>query len=323
MFPVTDPQEMKNLAGLFANPTKTLTLFWNHTLQLEWIQPEVGELLNEKKYSFVNDEIRTAYGILPLFTGTGQVSGSIGNNVLSFKGLEERVVNGQEIFLEFAHREVELLKTALAVKWRVKVTFDPLNMRDEATFRQVLTQMVRDGMIDVRTAVETLGYHFPTIKKRMEEQKKLHDEGLFLGEQLQSTILAGEQAEKQAKLAAKLAPPAAPAPAGGGGAKQAAKKPVNGLQTGGKPKGNKLADNNKSQRGKPKLAAARLEHGPDGLPVMVFDRELDDQDRDDIEAALGIASADMMSATQFEHATGRKVVFVDPWPDLAPAAYTH
>lgn len=79
-YPEFDPAKIQALSQIFNNPSRNMTIFWNHTLKIEWIEPQNTLLADEKKFAHVNNEIRTAYGISSVITGTSDKGGSVGGN---------------------------------------------------------------------------------------------------------------------------------------------------------------------------------------------------------------------------------------------------
>jgi hypothetical protein len=62
--PVYDPAQVAALAMVFNNPSRNLTIFWDHTLQIEWVEPKNATFNDTGKYEVWNTEIRTTFGRL-------------------------------------------------------------------------------------------------------------------------------------------------------------------------------------------------------------------------------------------------------------------
>ncbi len=260
-------------------------MFWNHTLLLEWIEPDQTSLLDNKKYSYWDNQIRTVYGVSAMFTGTAETSGqAIGNSILNLKGTEEECTEAQEAFLEFFNRELEMLKAALGISATVKAGFDRMNLKDEVKFRAVLSAAVMNGVIDHQTALETLGYHFPEVVTRMKKVKEMQDkDGIFL-------------------------PIASANNMGPGG----------GTPTGGKPANDQLADNNDNKKGKsqPKLkAAARVVPMTSTEARVVVDGDLDLEQRQQTAEWFGIPTDWVCTEAEYEQQYGD--LPPAPWPELS------
>ena len=287
-YPAFDDDQVKDIAQMFANPSRNLTLFWNHTLNIEWIEPKNTMLQDGSKYQHWNAEIRTAFGISETLTGTSSSTGAIGNSMLNLKGVEEAVGEGQDDFLEFANKEVDLLKQALGVKYQVTLSFDRSNMKDENTWLALMLQFVQNGLIDPQTAIETARFHFPTILARLEQTIKLRKKGLFV----------------PMPSANNMGPDGGILPAGGQG----------------KPATSPLANNNKNRAGKsqPKKAKAKLLSDERGIGAyLVLDQEVTAEDRAIAAETFGLPEELVMTQEQYEKTTGKRVDWLSPLPMLS------
>jgi len=287
-FPVLNPDSIARLKSVFQR-REGLAIYWNHTLDIEWIEPGLEAFMDPAKYNLWDDQIRTCFGISRIFTGTSETSGAIGNSIMNFRGLEEEVTTAQDAFLEFLNKEINLLKKALGIGKMVHVKFVKLNLRDEAEFIGVMQQLVQNGILDPRTALETLGYHFPTVVQRLKDTRDMRKkDNIFVP--LPSANNMGPDGG------------ILPSPAGG------------------KPKKAPLADNNKNKRGKsqPKKAAAARFACPDRTTCrLVVDADrIEDEAAEQLAAAFEIPKDWVMSRAQYQHAYGEQPKFVVPWPEL-------
>lgn len=176
-FPALDPAALRQLATEFNNPSRTLTLFWNHTLNIEYIEPNL-ESLKMEKYEPVNEDIRSCFGIAKILTGNE--GSSIGNNVLNLKGLIEILSEAQDAFLGWFYNEAKLIVEAVGLPEVPEGAFSKINLKDENEFMKVLMQLVDRQIISYETAVETLGYHFPREVKRLKSEQKLREKDNIL-----------------------------------------------------------------------------------------------------------------------------------------------
>ena len=280
-FPEFDKSKIQELARIFASPTRNLTLFWNHTLKLEWIEPGLESFKDVHKYDPWNDEIRTAFGISRIMTGTTDTAGAIGNTVMNFKGVEEEVSEAQASYLEWFHDELKMFKAALGLSDEIAGSFDCMNLKDEVKFRAVLTQMVQNGLLDEQTALETMDYHFPTVQARMEKMAKLHKKGLFCPRPSSNNL-------------------------GPGG----------GTPSGGKPANAPLADNNQNKKGvsQPKKAAAAkvINDGQDGLYLVIDADEISPDARQEVCDTFNVPVESVLTRAEYQTQFGSA-------PDLGPS----
>lgn len=185
MFPVTDNTQLKELAKMFQNPSKNLTIFWNHTLNIKYIEPTMDTLTSEK-YVPVNNEILSCFGVAPALLGEG--TGSTGNNVLNMKGLIEKLDHAQTAFCSWFRGELEMICRVMGkVDASPELGFGKLNLKDENAFIGVVMQMVDRQIISYETATETVGFYFPKELDRLKKEKKIRDTDEILVAQVAPT----------------------------------------------------------------------------------------------------------------------------------------
>jgi hypothetical protein len=287
--PCFDQTQIQELAQMFARPGRSLTLFHNHTLNIEWIEPKHINLGDENKYVHYNNEIRTAFGMSAVITGTSDKGGSTGDAMMNMKGVEIHTDEAHAAFDEFLMGEIEMLKQALGVKYEVRIIHDRKRLKDEDKYIATLLTLVQNGLLDPKTALDFCGFHYPSVVKRLEQALKMRKKGLF--NPMPSSNNMG--------------------PTGGilgptGGAP--AKKPL----------GNKNA--NKVGTSQPKKAKARLVQGPGNTPRMVvtFER-LTAEERQSIADRFSMPVQWIKTEAEYKKETGgREVNWLPPLPDLDP-----
>jgi hypothetical protein len=304
-YPEFDGVKIAAIQSMFNGPGRNMTFVWNHCIEMSWLEPNLDSLKDTEKYKFWNSEIRTVYGISPVLTGTSETSGSIGNSLMNFKGVEEAVEEAQGKFLEFFNREIKMLKAALGISSDITGTFDSLNTKDELKYWTVLTQAVMNGIIDHQTMLETLNFKFPIIEQRMAKMKQLQKKGLFVP--MPSANNMGPDGKPAIKGAAKP------------GLKSKTKKPGTG-GVGGKPANNPGAKNNSTRVGQstPKKAVAKFQP-IDGsrLAVVVEGEDLDQDHFNDIAERFHVPAEWVMSKASYEAQYG-EIDMSPPWPALRP-----
>lgn len=173
-FPVTDPNQIKRLADKFRSPSKNLTIFWDHTLDIKYIEPNL-ESLNVDKYIPATDDIMTNYGISKVLLGAK--GDSSGNNALCLKGMIEILEDARTAFTSWFLPEITEIASVMTNSKvdSITVSFGNINLKDENDYYRVLMQMVDRQLISYETAMETIGYYFPKELKRLESEKKVRD----------------------------------------------------------------------------------------------------------------------------------------------------
>jgi hypothetical protein len=179
-FPVLDNKELSNLATMFNNPSRNLTIFWNHTLKIEFIEPDLTSL-NMDKYEPTTNEIRTTFGIAPVLTGGSD--STLGNSIINIKGLVELVSESQEAFIVWFRKEAKMICESMGLKEVPEGNFNKLNFKDENDFVRVILQMVDRQVVSYETACETIGYYFPKELERLRNEAAIREkEGILVAQ---------------------------------------------------------------------------------------------------------------------------------------------
>lgn len=295
-WPATDPAKIALLKNIFSNPNREYVLFWDHTLHLEWVEPDLDSLKDHQKYEIWDNQIHTAYGVNALLTGGNTGGGVVGNNALNYKGVEEVIAEAQQAYLEMFDEESRMVRAALSIKHEARGHFDQRTLRDEVKFWAMLNQLVINGILDEQSALEMMKLHYPTIESRMEKLKKLHEKGIFLPRPSANNLGPGGQGDQK----------------NGGG-----------TPTGGKPANQPLADNNSnktdtSQPKRTKVAAKIVPDPTGGGNTLVIGDELDDEHRKQLMELLGLSDNAIVTEEQFTEQTGREIYLDDApaWPQL-------
>ena len=168
-------------AKIFKNPTKTLTVVWDHTLNIEVVKPGDPKWLDKGKYEEVNENIRSAFGISQVLSGTG-ADGLSGNNAyLSVKGFLGNLIEGRKAILWWLYNEYRYIAKQMNFSEVPVPKFRPLALGDEIREKQTLGVLVDNGILSRRSAQETLGYDPETEMKRLKEETKLVNAGELPG----------------------------------------------------------------------------------------------------------------------------------------------
>lgn len=157
--------------------TKSLVLFWNHTLTVERIPVEIG-ILGSEKYEIWNNDIRDAFGVSPLLLGRNE--GSSGTAFMAVKGFLENLQQGRDDVLDqFVYPEYHGIAVAMGFKGYPEVVFDSFRLEDESSAINVLIRLVQAGIVDRQTVAEKLNYDWSQTLSRFEEQSKLVEQGIL------------------------------------------------------------------------------------------------------------------------------------------------
>ena len=286
--PVIDPSEIMQVQQIFNSPSRHLTLFWNHTLSVEWVKTDLEGFMDPKKYMVWDDMIRTCFGISRVFTGTSESSGAIGNSMMNFEGLKTEILTVQSMFMEMLNKELHMLRQALGLKHDVTARFVNI-FGDIVEFITALNAMVTNGTIDPETVHDVLNItDIQTVEARLRKYKKM---------QTKSEIFM-------------------PMPSANN------MGPKQGLKTGGRPsKTGKKANTQKKGKSQPKTkvkASCKLMiPEPDEIRLVVDMPTIDDADRTHLALAFRLGEPEMvMTTAEYQEAYGVEVKMIPHLPDL-------
>lgn len=164
-YPATAAQ-LKALAALLKNKAKSYELIWNHTLQVEFHNPDFRSLYKEK-YEELDDDIAKSLG-MPLVLVTGQGS-NFANSWVAILALIERLERGRWAIKRWLENEYRVIAEMHNLKDPPKVRFKRMNLRDEKVFRDVLLNLYDRGGLDLRSVLEDIGFEYEVVKQRKKE----------------------------------------------------------------------------------------------------------------------------------------------------------
>jgi hypothetical protein len=178
-YPVTTQAELEAVAQLFNTPSKSFDVVWNHTLQIDKIvSPEISSILGQEKYAQVNDDITTGLAITrSIIDGVGRTSAP--EIAMMAKGLMEEINYARRQVTRWIYREYQQIAEAMKFDRFPKVRWDDGVLQDVILYMSTISQLVDRRMMSYRTALEKLGFDYPTELQNMEEEFPMVQEGIF------------------------------------------------------------------------------------------------------------------------------------------------
>lgn len=171
------PDQMSLMANNLEKPGQVLTILWNHTLDMEWIEPTFTDLAPEK-YENVNKDIREAFGITPVLLGNTKGQ-SYATAYVSMKAFVENLRDGIDTAIEFLNHEFELIAMNMGFDSAPEARIDAINLTDTHKFIQLAQTAAQQGAISNQFVCEALGADWETEVQRMEAEKKLKEKEII------------------------------------------------------------------------------------------------------------------------------------------------
>lgn len=154
-------------------------LFSNHTLQIEWIYPPVDALLDEKKYTEVNEDIIVGMGF-PKILMTGEVSRS-GTSQPEYAMMSplETIKNFRRKITKVLNNIVDEVINQNNLKGTTEVYFADINLHSYADFTNAMTKLYDSGNISRTSLADAFGYNLEEeMEQKKEDEKLMKDLGL-------------------------------------------------------------------------------------------------------------------------------------------------
>lgn len=168
-FPTTDGR-LRKLAALFSNPSKTKTLFWNHTLKVEYHRPDV-DIFTDDKYSQLNRDIMDGLGVTGILISGGG-SSNFSTAWVSVMALIERLQSVRNQVRRWQELEYRRIADSMGLKFKniPKVRLHKINLKDEKVFLTLMLNLFDRGLLPIETIQEIAG-HDPEVMKRLKEKE--------------------------------------------------------------------------------------------------------------------------------------------------------
>jgi hypothetical protein len=187
-YPLTDDQQDKLIElenqmmwrnSLNNDKEKVFQLFSNHTLDIEWILPPVEALLDEKKYTNVNDDILLGMGFpRSLIVGENEKSNT-GNIKVSSISPEKTIERMRNKILTILKNTLEDIFTSNSFKGETELFFDPINLVEFSEFVTGLKELYDSGNLSRTEYSKYFGYNWmDQIDQKEDENSELKERNL-------------------------------------------------------------------------------------------------------------------------------------------------
>jgi len=146
---------------------RVFALFTNHTVELNWVFPEVDAMLDSDKYKSVNEDIMVALGF-PRILITGETERSFASDpqiaTISPLHTMEKIREALLPIVKFVF--LEMLDHNRILEEYPSIKFKPLNLMSMSLFFEGLTSLYEAGNLSRESWSEAYGYDFVTEQNR-------------------------------------------------------------------------------------------------------------------------------------------------------------
>jgi hypothetical protein len=182
-FPLTEDDDDQVLAlksqltwrGLVAEPERLFQLFANHTLQIDWITPDVAALLDDKKYDAVNMDILLALGI-PRIVLMGEVARTgTSHPEFALLSIAEALEALRDTLSSWSTRVYKEMKDRNGFINLPIPTFEAIRLADLAKIIEIADILYQRGAIAKSTLARLGGFDYENVElpMRVEETERL------------------------------------------------------------------------------------------------------------------------------------------------------
>jgi hypothetical protein len=187
----------KNLAAmqsLFTNQSVGRVLISDYTTKAEFVIPQIGDLLDSKKYDVIDRDINL--GLNNLFTGGEKFA----NQQTKVEVFLARLEQARAAFVnDFLMTEIKRISKSLGFKNYPTPYFEEISLRDNVVKDRIYSRLLELGILTPQEAFKAIDSGIlpdqEASLKNQKEYKTQREEGLFL------PLMGGSQGEKSGSSA--------------------------------------------------------------------------------------------------------------------------
>jgi len=181
----TKPEEggvnQRNLMAmqkLFENESVGRVLISDYTTDAKFVIPDIGNILDPKKYDVVNQDIQMGLNNILLSDE------KFANTSIKVQVFMERLKQGRRVFLEnFLMPEIRRVSKEMGFKNYPDAHFEEVDLRDTSVYSRIYSRLIELGVLTAEEGMQAIeSGRFPTPEESLESQKRfqeLKNEGLY------------------------------------------------------------------------------------------------------------------------------------------------
>ena len=171
----------KNLMAmqkLFENESVGRVLISDYTTDAKFVIPDIGNILDPKKYDVVNQDIQMGLNNILLSDE------KFANTSIKVQVFMERLKQGRRVFLEnFLMPEIRRISKEMGFKNYPDAHFEDVDLRDTSVYSRIYSRLIELGVLTPEEGMQAIeSGRFPTPEESLESQKKFQEhknEGLY------------------------------------------------------------------------------------------------------------------------------------------------
>ena len=145
-----NPAAMAKMQELLNTESIGRILVSDYSTKMEFIIPEIGEILNPEKYTIVNQDIRE--GLLNVLAGDEKFA----NGMMKAQIFLERLREGRKSCLDFLQAEIDSVCKAIGFKAIPTANFQEIDLKDEVQFNRIYTRLMEIGVLTPEQGIKAM-----------------------------------------------------------------------------------------------------------------------------------------------------------------------
>ena len=171
----------KNLMAmqkLFENESVGRVLISDYTTDAKFVIPDLGSILDPKKYDVVNQDIQMGLNNILLSDE------KFANTSIKVQVFMERLKQSRRVFLEnFLMPEIRRISKEMGFKNYPSAHFEDVDLKDTSVYSRIYSRLIELGVLTPEEGIQAIeSGRFPTLEESLESQKKFQEykkEGLY------------------------------------------------------------------------------------------------------------------------------------------------
>lgn len=148
----------------------TMDLVWGPDIDVKETSTEVYKFLGKEKYEPTLSNIYEGLGV-PFVDSAGGTT----NNFIKMQTFIERLQYGRRILTDFWTHEIRKVQLAMGYKKPALVSFDQINLGDDANYKQFLLGLLDRDAISLDTVLSTTGFFSNIEKLKIQREYTMRD----------------------------------------------------------------------------------------------------------------------------------------------------
>ena len=162
--------QIERVAAALAGGSQVHHLVWDDLIDGKVLQPDIGKIMDPKKYVQIDKDIYSALGVSEsVMTGNG----SFANSFMSIKLLLEKLETIRCKLEDWLQVEVKKIADAMKFRRLPIIKWGLMNLRDENSERKLWLDLYDRGIVSDESMLEQFGTDFNIETERQKYEKKI------------------------------------------------------------------------------------------------------------------------------------------------------